>query len=77
MIPSGSGCVERWMRSRSRLSSTSKSSMIVSSMRSMVSSVKGNLGVVVFEDILKEEVVLFEEEDSVFKEGGKFWFVLA
>jgi hypothetical protein len=44
-------------------------------MRSVVSSVKGDLGVVVFEDILKEEAVLFEKEDGVFEEGGKFWFV--
>jgi hypothetical protein len=63
------------MRSKSRLSSTSKSSTIVSSMRAVVSSVKGDLGVVVFEDILKEEAVVFEEEDSVLKEGGKLWFV--
>jgi hypothetical protein len=76
MIPPGSGCCVRWMRSRSRLSSMSKSSMIVSSMSTVVSSVNGDLGVVVFEDILEEEVVLFKKEDSVFKERDKFWFFL-
>jgi hypothetical protein len=76
MIPSGSGCVERWMRSRSRLSSTSKSSIIVSSMRAVVSSIKGDLGVVVFEDILEKEVVLLKEEDSVLEKGNEFWFFL-
>jgi hypothetical protein len=64
------------MRSRSRLSSTSKSSMIVSSMRAVVSSVKGDLGVVVFKDILEKEAVMFEEEDSVFEKDDKFWFFL-
>jgi hypothetical protein len=74
MIPSGSGCVERWMRSKSRLSSTSKSSTIVSSMRVVVPSVDGDVGFVVFEDMLKEEAILFEEMDGVFEEGDEFWF---
>jgi hypothetical protein len=74
MIPSRSGCVERWMRSRSRLSSTSNSSSIVLSMRVMVLSVNGDLGIVVFKDILKEVAVLFKEEDSVFEEGNELWF---
>jgi hypothetical protein len=62
------------MRSRSRLSSTSKSSTIVPSMRVVVSSVNGEVGSVVFEDMLEEETVLFEEVDGIFEEGDKFWF---
>jgi hypothetical protein len=73
MIPSESGCVERWMRSKSRLSSTSKSSKIVASMRAVVSSVDGDVDPVVFEDMLEEETVLFKEVDGVFEEGDKFW----
>jgi hypothetical protein len=45
-------------------------------MRSVVFSIKGDLGAVVFEDILKEVAVLLEEEDGVFKEDSKFWFIL-
>jgi hypothetical protein len=63
--------------SRLRLSSTSKSSFIVSSMRTVVPSVDGDFGSVVFEDILKEVAILFEEEDSVFKEGDEFGFFLS
>jgi hypothetical protein len=59
------------MRSRSRLSSTSKSSIIVSSMRVVVPSVSGDVG---FEDMLEEETVLFEEVDGIFEEGDEFWF---
>jgi hypothetical protein len=77
IIPSGSGWVERWMRSRSRLSSTSKSSMIVSSMRVAVPSVSGDVGSVVFEDMLEKEAVLFEKEDGVLEEGDKLRFFFA
>jgi hypothetical protein len=75
MIPSGSGCVERWMRSRSRLSSTSKISTIVSSMRVVTSSVNGDVDPVVFEDMLEEEAVLFEEVDGILEKGDEFWFL--
>jgi hypothetical protein len=60
--------------SRSRLSSTSKSSFMVSSMRAVVPSVNGDFGSVVFEDILEEVAILFKEEDSVLEEADKFGF---
>jgi hypothetical protein len=62
------------MRSRSRLSSTSKSSMIVSSTRVVVSSVGGGVGSVVFEDMLEKEAILFKKKDSALEEGNELWF---
>jgi hypothetical protein len=61
------------MRSRSRLSSMLKSSEMVSSMRVVVLSVDGDVGSVIFEDMLEEEVVLLEEIDSVLEEGDELW----
>jgi hypothetical protein len=61
------------MRSRSRLSSTSKSSEMVSSMRVVVLSVDGDVGSVIFEDMLEEEAILLEEVDGVLEEGDEFW----
>jgi hypothetical protein len=55
----------------------SKSSFIVSSMRAVVPSVDGDLGGVVFEDILEEVAVLFKEKDSVLEEDNKLRFFFA
>jgi hypothetical protein len=63
------------MRSRSRLSSTLKSSEIVSSMRVVVPSIDGDVGSVVFEDMLEEEAILFKEVNGVLEEGDEFWFL--
>jgi hypothetical protein len=46
---------------------------MVSSMRVVVLSVDGDVGSVVFEDMLEEEAILFEEVDSVLEEGDEFW----
>jgi hypothetical protein len=47
---------------------------MVSSTRVVVSSVDGDVGSVVFEDMLEEEVILFEEVNGVLKEGDEFRF---
>jgi hypothetical protein len=44
-------------------------------MRVVVSSVDGDVGIVVFEDMLEEEAVLFKEVDGIFEEGDEFWFL--
>jgi hypothetical protein len=41
----------------------------------VVSSVDGDVGPVVFEDMLEEEAVLFEEVDSVLEKGDEFRFL--
>jgi hypothetical protein len=65
------------MRSRSRLSSTLQSSMMVSSTRLIVFSVDGDVGSVVFEDMLEEEAILFEEVNGVLKENEEVRCFLA
>jgi hypothetical protein len=42
-------------------------------MRAVVSSVDGDVGSVVFEDMLEKEAVLLEKVDGVFEEGNELW----
>jgi hypothetical protein len=46
-------------------------------MRVVVSSVDGDVGSVIFEDMLEKEAVLFKEENGVLEEGDEFWFFFA
>jgi hypothetical protein len=49
--------------------------MMVSSMRVVASSVDGDVGSVVFEDMLEEEAILFKKMDGVLEEGDELWFL--
>jgi hypothetical protein len=41
----------------------------------VIFSVDGEVGSVIFEDMLEEEAVLFKEVDGVLEEGDEFWFL--